>query len=146
MLKKIEIFLIFAVAVITFCSCRTVPDGVPPEQPVTIRQTVENDEPVAFNEALNLMSTELAVNVFSKFKGELRILFKNNASGNDVTRRLYHELKVFLPVKSVIHGEDFIIESSFKKIDEKKKFWYLRLKDRSGMILWQNSTIISDEV
>lgn len=146
MLKKSNIFLILFSCLYLLIGCTTLSDGTPPERTVEIRQTAENNEPVTFNEALNMMSTELAVNVFSKFKGELKILFKNNAEGNYATRRLYRELKMFLPVVSVLGGEDFVIESSFRKIDGQQKIWDLRLKERSGRILWSDRAVIKEEV
>ena len=146
MSKKSNIFIIFFSFLFLLTGCTTLSDGNPPEEVVEIRQTAENNEPVTFNEALNMMSTELAVKVFSKFKGELKILFRNNAEGNYVTRRLYRELKVFLPVVSVLDGEDFVIESSFRKIDGQQKVWDLRLKERSGRILWSDRAVIKEEV
>ena len=146
MSKKSNIFLIFFSFLFLLTGCTTLPDGTPSERTVEIHETAENNEPVTFNEALNMMSTELAVNVFSKFKGELKILFRNNAEGNYATSRLYRELKMFLPVVSVLNGEDFVIESSFRKIGSQKKIWYLRLKERSGRILWSDRAVIKEEV
>ena len=145
MLKINKLFLTLSAVAVSVCGCRLIPDGTPPEHTVEIRETAEDNEPVLLSEALNMMSTELAVKVFSKFKGELRILFKNNAAGDNVTRKLYYELKMFLPVVSVLNGEDFVIESSFREIDRLKKVWYLRLKERSGRIIWSDSAVIKNE-
>ena len=91
-INKINILIFFAAALL-ICGCRTVPQGNPPSEIVNIRQTAENSEPISLAEAVNMAATELAVNVFPQ-KGEIKILFKRNPVGNEVTRRLYRELNV----------------------------------------------------
>ena len=58
-----------------------------------------------------------------------------NAAG--VTRRLFSELKMFVPVKSVLSGEDFTVESVFSSLDNGKKLWQLHLLDRNNKTVYK---------
>ena len=141
-INKINILIFFAAALL-ICGCRTVPQGNPPSEIVNIRQTAENSEPISLAEAVNMAATELAVNVFPQ-KGEIKILFKRNPVGNEVTRRLYRELKMFLPVKSVLQGENFIIESAFLPTKNGSRIWYVKLKEKSGKVLYHEEFNLKD--
>jgi hypothetical protein len=119
-----------------FAGCVSVPDGTPPVHTVTIEASAQNGDPITLDEAVNLAATELAVNVFSK-KGEIKIRIMRNKNAADVTRRLFSELKMFVPVRSVLSGEDFTVESVFSSLDNGKKIWQLQLLDRNNRTVYK---------
>ena len=136
MLKISKIFLLFILSALFLSACVTVPEGEPPKHAVEILTSDENGTEMSMSEAINLASTELAVKVFSNYKGEIKILFKDKPSERNAVRRLYQELKFFLPVKSVIKDEDFVIESVFAEKSDKGIVWQLKLKDKENKLLW----------
>ena len=91
-----------------------------------------------------MVSTELAVEVFSGRKGDIRILFKSNSASSAVTRRLYHELKIFQPVKSVLDNADFILESNVGMTAGKNYVWQLKLKNSKNKVVWSQIILLKD--
>lgn len=127
---------------VTFSSgCRTVSEGNPPPKVVEIK--VSEDEVMTFSEAVNLVSTELAVNVFSGRSGDIKIFFKNNSGGDAVVRKLYDELKIFVPVKAVRTDYAYIIESIYLKNGE-NIIWQVILKKADGKIVWHEQLAVKD--
>lgn len=144
MLKINNILLSILLTFFLFiCGCKTIPEGIPPVRVVEIEPSVQGEK-ITLNEAVNLASTELAVKVFSGRQGVIKVLFKNNQEGDAVTRRLYNDLKIFQPVKSVLENEDFILESNFSRAGE-NKFWQLRLKNRQGQMIWNEKFAIKED-
>lgn len=144
MLKTNNILLSILLTFFLFiCGCKTIPEGIPPDRVVEIEPSVQGEK-ITLNEAVNLASTELAVKVFSGRQGVIKVLFKNNQEGDAVTRRLYNDLKIFQPVKSVLENEDFILESNFFRAGE-NKFWQLRLKNRQGQMIWNEKFAIKED-
>lgn len=144
MLKTNNILLSILLTFFLFiCGCKTIPEGIPPDRAVEIEPSVQGEK-ITLNEAVNLASTELAVKVFSGRQGVIKVLFKNNQEGDAVTRRLYNDLKIFQPVKSVLENEDFILESNFFRAGE-NKFWQLRLKNRQGQVIWNEKFAIKED-
>lgn len=115
-----------------------MPDGTPPPQAVEFEISDAPGEKVSAAEAVNLVSTALAVEVFSGRTGSIKILFKDNAAAKSLTRRLYQDLKVFQPVKSVLDDEDFILESSVGTAAGEKRIWQLRLQNREKKTVWSS--------
>ena len=142
MLKISNIFLLFLICL--FSGCRIVPDGTPPENIIEIKTSDMNDEQLSLAEAVNMVSTELAVEVFSGKKDSIRILFKNNSAAEAVTRRLYQELKNFQPVKSVLNNEDFVLESRIGTGSGGKAVWQLTLRNRQNKIVWSTIQLLKD--
>ena len=144
MLKINNILLSILLTFFLFiCGCKTIPEGIPPDRVVEIEPSAQGEK-ITLNEAVNLASTELAVKVFSGRQGVIKVLFKNNQEGDAVTRRLYNDLKIFQPVKSVLENEDFILESNFSRVGE-NKFWQLRLKNRQGQMIWNEKFAIKED-
>lgn len=141
---KISNFLLIFLLIFCAVSCRCVPEGTPPEHAVEIHVSDVPGEKMTLAEAINLASTELAVKVFSKNKGEIKILFKDKPSERAAVLRLYQELKIFLPVKSVLKDEDFILESVFGVTSDKTRVWHLKLKDRGGRVVWHETYALKD--
>ena len=131
-IKKNCVLLLF----LSLAGCVCVPEGSPPVHTVTIETSAQNGEPITLDEAVNLAATELAVNVFSQ-KGEIKIRVMRNKNAAGVTRRLFSELKMFVPVKSVLSGEDFTVESVFSSLDNGKKLWQLHLLDRNNKTVYK---------
>lgn len=142
MLKINNIFILLLLSCLF--GCRTIPDGTPPKRTVDIIVSDGNKEKISVSEAINMVSTALAVEVFAKTKGSINILFKQNPAAEAVTRRVYQELKMFQPVRSVLNNENFVLESSIRRTTENNRVWQLNLKNRQNKTLWSETIFLKD--
>ena len=144
--KKYIIFLLLpAVAAGVFCSCKTVPAGEAPPRVVDIKVPLPQNGEMTANEAVNFVATELAVNVLSGIQGKIKLLIRSNDAGNTLVRMVFNELKMFLPVMSVLNSEDYVLDSSLQK-ENGKRIWHIRLKDKTNKIIWYECVILKKQV
>ena len=144
MLKRSNGIICFLLifSVVSVAGCRTLTDGTPPEKVVEIK--ISDEDAVTFAEAVNFISTELSIKIFPQKAGDIRIMFRNNREADTVSRRLYSELKMFLPVRSVDSDCDFVIESICRNGENGDKFLQVCLKDKSGGLIWFKQMMIKD--
>lgn len=148
MLKQSNrIFLCLSVlfTVFVFSGCKCVPPGNAPEQVLEIEPTVKPGEPVSWNEAVNLMSTELAVTVLPKLDKEPLIQFRHQKQYYGIASKLYHEMRLFVNVKSVIDNYNYTIDTGVQSDANNRKWWHVRLKDKSGKVIWYECVAIKNE-
>lgn len=141
--KKSIIFFIAAVFFAAFAGCKTVPAGEAPERIIEIEPRISQTGAMSINEAVNFVSTELAINVFAGVQGKINLLVRNNHASHTMTRMVFNELKMFLPVVSVLDGGDFVLDSSLQN-ENGRKIWHVRLKDKNGKIMWYECIILKD--